>query len=259
MTKDKREIIIKTKDQIQKIKDSGKFLTEVLCLLQEKTKSGISLLELEEIAENYMKQNKIKWAFKWYHWFPANLCLSVNDCVVHWIPDEYILKNWDLLKIDCGVDYQWWISDSAISIVIGWELANPQWYELIQATKKALDEGVKKIKPYKKLFDYSNTVWNIISEAGFSVIKNLTWHGVGKFVHEAPYIYNFGHNNMKQISFKPGMVIALEPITAISSETTIEKSWNHWNLYTQNGDFWAQREYTVLVTEDWNEIISGIQ
>jgi len=261
MSKDKRKIIIKTKQEIENIKESWKYLTELLILLNKKTTVSMPLLDLEKIAINYIASHKasnIKWAFKWYNGFPTNLCLSVNDCVVHGIPDNYILKNWDILKIDCWITYKWWISDSAICVVIGWELANPTWYALTKATKAALDNWLKQIKPYKKIFAYSEEVEKTIKNKWFNIIKNLTGHWVGRMVHEAPYIYNYAHSDMKKVSFKPGMVVALEPITSLHSTDSVEKQWNSRNLYTKKWDIWAQWEYTIVITENWYEIISGI-
>lgn len=252
------EIIIKNAKQIENIRISGKHLTTLLRLLHNKAKAGISLIELEFVAEHYIKTNNLKWAFKGYEWFPANLCLSVNDCVVHGIPDTYILKNGDLLKIDCWITYNGGITDSAISIVIWGETANPLGYELVKATKKSLDESIKHIVPGHAIYEYSHRVHQIITNAWFSVLGKLTWHGVGKKVHEWPHIYNTPNPEMKKIYFQPGMVLAFEPITAVNSTDFMHKRGNDWNLYCKNGDLWAQWEYTILITEEWYEVLSWI-
>jgi len=253
-----RKIIYKTLQQINNIRESGKYLTEILQLLYSKIEPWTVLLELEVFVEKYLQKNKIKWAFKGYNWYPANLCLSINDCVVHGIPDEYVLKNWDVLKIDCGVTYRAGISDSAITVIVGGEMANPEGFALMQATKEALDLWLEKLKPYKKLFDYSQIVYDHIKKNNFEVIQNLTWHGVGVMVHEAPHIYNYPHSEMRKVTLKPNMVIALEPITAITSKVTVEKPWNSWNLYTKWWDIGAQWEYTLVITDEWYEILSGV-
>ncbi len=250
--------MIKDKKQIENIRKSGTYLNELLRLLASKTKAGIKLIELEFVAEQYIKTNNLKGAFKGYEWFPANLCLSVNDCVVHGIPDDYTLKNWDLLKIDCGINYKWGITDSAISLIIWWEAANPLAYALVKATKKWLDESIKHIWPGKAIFEYSHSVYAIVTNAGFSVLSKLTWHGVGNKVHESPHIYNTPNPDMKKIFFQPGMVLAFEPITAVTSTDFVSKPKNDWNLYCKKWDLWAQREYTILITETWYEILSWI-
>ncbi|MFZ2150456.1 MAG: type I methionyl aminopeptidase [Candidatus Absconditicoccaceae bacterium] len=249
--------LIKNQNQINNIRESGRYLNELLLMLGNFCKAGVSLIELEIIAEEFMKRNSIKGAFMGYQGFPANLCLSVNDCLVHGIPDDYVLKNGDLLKIDSGIIYKGGYSDAAISVVIGGEMANPQAWHLIQATKKALDEGIQKIANGKKIYDFSKTVNDTIKKGGFSIIKKLTGHGVGNNVHERPYVYNRPHPDTTKTNFKSGMVVALEPITAISSDDFVEGG-NGWNLYTQDGDLGAQWEYTVVVTDKGCEILAGI-
>ncbi len=254
----KTDAIIKTKQQIENIRASGKHLTALLYLLYSKAKAGITLMELEFVAEHYIKTHNLKWAFKGYEGFPANLCLSVNDCVVHGIPDGYILKNGDLLKIDCWITYKWWITDSAITIPIWWEAANPLGYALAKATKKWLDESIKNIWPGKAMYEYSSHVYKIITNEWFTILSKLTWHGVGNKVHEHPHIFNTPNPEMKHIFFKPGMVLALEPITAVTSTDFVARPGNDWNLYCKGRDLWAQREYTILITEDGYEILSWI-
>lgn len=140
------EIIIKTPKQVEQIREAGKYLNEMLLLLRSKAKVGMATIELEFIAEHFLKQHNLKSPFKGYDGFPTNLCLSVNDCVVHGEPSDYVLKNGDLLKIDAGIQYQKGIADSAISLVIGGELANPLAYDLVQVTKEALDRGIETIE-----------------------------------------------------------------------------------------------------------------
>ncbi len=253
----KWEIIIKTQEQIENIRKSWKYLTELLYLIKDNCKAGMSLMELENIAQDFMDKNDLKWAFKWYNGFPANLCLSVNDCVVHGIPDNYVLKNWDLLKVDCGVIYNKWISDSAFAIVIWWEMANPLAHELTLITKKALDLALEKVGPGKFIYEYSKEVYNIVKNNWFDIIKSLTWHGVWVRVHEKPNIYNRPHPDGKNIKFEPGMVVCFEPITAIESQDIVLKD-NERNLYCKKWDLGSHWEYMVLITENWYEILSGI-
>lgn len=252
------EWTIKTPKQIANIRESWKYLNELLLILREKAKAGIALIELEFVAEHYIKEHNLKWAFKWYDWFPTNLCLSVNDCVVHGIPNEYILKNWDLLKIDAWVIYEKWYSDSAISVIVWGELANPLWHQLVSVTKEALDRWISTIQPGKAMFDYGATVANVVHQAGFKVLKDLTGHGCGLAVHERPYVFNYGHPDMKRQIYKPWMVICCEPITAVMSDDFYMERWDEW-MYTDHGDLWAQWEYMLLITENGYELMSWIQ
>lgn len=251
------KIIIKTPEQIKNIRKSGEYLNKLLKLMKKEAKAWVSLIELEIIAQDFMDKNNIKWAFKWYSWFPANLCLSVNDCVVHGIPDDYILKNGDLLKIDTGVIYNKWISDSAIAVVIWGEMANPLAYELMVTTKRALDAWLEKVWPGKYIYDFSREVYNIMKNSWFNIIKSLTGHGVWVKVHEKPNIYNWPHPDTKKTKFKPWMVVCFEPITAIKSDDIVLHN-NDRNLYCKKWDLWSQWEYMVLITENGYEILSGL-
>ncbi len=252
-------IIKKSKQQIDKIRTSGQYLTELLHILYQQCIPGIVLKDLDTITKEYLDKNHILSAFKWFNGFPAQICLSLNDCVVHGIPDRTILKDWDLLKVDMGINYRGAISDSAFSIIIGGIDKNPEGQLLIDSTKNALDEGMKYVAPGKYIAEYSEAVSEYIYSHDYSIIKNLTWHGVGTHVHEDPNIYNYPHHSGYKIKFQPGMVVALEPIIAQTSKDYVEDRVNGRNLYTEHGDLWAQWEYTVAITDNGAEILAGIQ
>lgn len=253
-----KKIIYKTPEQIDNIAEAGKYLTELLLLTKELSKPWVTWLELEAHAQSYMDANNITWAFKWYGWFPANLCVSINDCVVHGIPDGTLLKLWDLVKIDVGVTYNHCIADAAISFIVWWAKENKKGQHLIDVTKWALDAGLKMIVSGKSMFDFGKTVYNHVTSNWCSVIKNLTGHGVWVEVHEWPPIYNWANGDMQRYRFEPWMVIALEPITAIKSSVYIEKKWIPWNLYTKKWDLGAQREYTLAITDNGYEILAWV-
>ena len=254
------KIIIKTPEQIANIREAGKYLTEMLGILSAYSKPWTVLLDIEAQAAAYLKKNNVKGTFIWHHGYKHNLCLSVNDCVVHGIPDRYVLKEWDLLKIDAGVTYKWYIADSAVSLVVGWNHTNTDAALLLETTKEALDIGLGFIKPWKPLYDYWYAVQQHVKSKWCTIIKNLTGHGVGTALWEPPYIHNRGHPDSQDIFFKPWMVVALEPITAMGSTSYIEKpKINNWNLYTAQGDLGAQREYTIVITDSWYEVLAGVQ
>ena len=252
-------IIYKTDEQLQNLKDSGKYLTELLYLMYKKAQPGVSGIELEQEAQKFIDQHNLKWAFKGYMWFPANLCFSVNECVVHGIPNEYVLKEWDLLKIDAWITYKWAISDAAWSKIIWWEDKNPAGAALIKTTKKALDAGVWTLEIWKSFFNLWKTIYNTMRKWGFEVIRDLCWHGVGVKVHEAPYIYNFPHKDLKHLILKKWMAFAIEPITAEKSTRFIEKEPGGWDLLCEKWDLGAQWEYTLIAWNNWVEIVAWIQ
>lgn len=252
------KIIKKSTHQIDKIRVSGQYLTELLHLTYQHCTPGIMLKDIEQIVINYIKKHSLIAAFKDYGGFPWYLCTSVNDCVVHGIPDRTILKPGDVLKVDIGINYRGAISDAAFSIVVGGAETNPAGQLLIDVTKWALDAGMQAVQPGKLIAQYGELVSAHIHKHNHSVIKNLTWHGVGNHVHEDPNIYNYAHPSGYKIRFTPGMVIALEPIIAQTSTSYIEDKTNARNLYTKNGDLWAQREYTVAIGDNGPEILAGI-
>lgn len=249
----------KTIQEINNIRESGKYLTELLHLLYKQCAPWKTHRDLEIFAQVYLDKHNLKGAFKWYQGYPANLCTSVNNCVVHGIPDDTILQEGDLLKVDCGILYQRGISDAAFSIVIGGDQTNPQAAALIQATKGALDEGIKHIAPGLAIAHYSEAASKHMKSKGFSIIKSLTGHGVGTLVHEPPYIYNYPHPSTHKTKRQPNMVVAIEPITAENSTEYKASPINDWNLDTKNDDLGAQWEYTILVTNNGYEVLAGLQ
>lgn len=252
-----KKATIKTPEQIQCIREAGKYHNELLRLLSQAAKAGVSLLDLEAIAVAFLAKHKLIGSFKGYNGFPANLCLSVNDCIVHGIPDRYVLKNGDVLKIDLGITYKGYMTDAAVTVIVGGDHANPEAAALIEATKGGLDACMHFLSAGRPVYDRAYAISHYVTQQGFSIIKPLTGHGTGKYVHEAPTIYNYPHPESKKIILQKNLVIAVEPITAITSSDYIEKpSVNSWNLYTQHGDPGCQREYTMLITDNGPEILA---
>ena len=136
-------------------------------------------------------------------------------------------------------------------------MTNPLAYDLISTTKEALDRGISTIQPWKSMYEYGSTVANIVRQAGFKVLKDLTWHWCGNAVHERPYVFNYGHPDMKKQIFKPWMVLCFEPITAVMSDDFYMEYWDEW-MYTQHWDLGAQWEYMLLITDNWYEMMSWI-
>ena len=252
------KIIYKTNEQLQNLKESGKYLTELLALLHKNIKPWISWIELEKIAQDYIDKHNLKWAFKGYYGFPANICFSVNECVVHWIPSDYKLKEWDLVKIDAWITYKWMVSDAAFSKIVWWNDLNQLWADLVRSTKQALDEWIKTLRIGGNFYNLGKTIFNVMKKNWFSVIKNLTWHGVWVKVHEWPYIYNYPNRELKDTIIKNGMSFAVEPITAVESTSWIEKEPGWWDLLCEKWDLWAQWEYTLIVMNNKIEVVAWL-
>lgn len=253
-----------TDQDISKIKKAGEFLDQLIIYIADQVKPGVSLLQLEKYADDFIKdlgknnpKHTIKGAFKWFEWFPANLCLSYNDGLVHGMPSKYILKTGDLLKIDTGIKCDGYVTDAAVSVVVWWHKTNPAAAKLIFATKQVLDDSLATIKSWLSLFDYGRFVYNQIKKDGYGIIRWLTGHGLGKTLHEDPWISNYPDPRLKSIKFKPGMVFALEPITAEYSDD-FTSSKNGRDLFTIKWDLGCQWEYTIWFSSQGVEILAGI-
>ena len=252
------QIILKTPTQIAAMREWWKYLTELLSILKSTTKIGMTLMEIEQKALEYLSQHWLQSAFYLYQWYPAATCLSLNHCLVHGVPDHTVLRPGDLLKIDMGIKYQGMVTDAAISMIVGGEPHNFAGAQLIEATKNALDEWLKVVGAGAKMSHFGQIVNHTIKSAGFTVVKTLTGHGVGTSLHEYPHITNYPDKKTSHLTFKSGMTIALEPITSIRSDDYITQQWNRRNLYTKYGDLGAQREYTLVVTDQGYEILAGV-
>ncbi len=237
---------------------AGQLLTQLLWELRDKVAPGVNVLDLEAYAVQFLRMNNVVWAFKWQYGYPANLCLSVNDSVVHGAPRDYVLQVWDVLKVDAGVKYQDGLADAAFSIVVWWDTKNPEAAALIKATKEALDMGLQYVKAGRSVYDFGFSVAQYVRSKWFSIIKNLTGHGIGKTLHEEPYVYNYGEPAAKQSFFKEWQVVCLEPITAITSTKAIERYGVEHDLFCDKWDVGVQWEYMVLVWKNGPEILAGL-
>ncbi|MFH1956751.1 MAG: type I methionyl aminopeptidase, partial [Patescibacteria group bacterium] len=209
-------ISIKTSEEIKILREGGKILTSVLFEVAGKVRSGISTIELDELAEKLIRKNKGEPSFKNYKTrddkfpYPASLCVSINDEIVHGIPlRDKILKEGNIVSLDLGMKYKNLYTDMAVTVRVG-EISKKA-EKLIKITKKCLEEGIKKIKPKNYIGDIGFAVQNCAEKNGFNVVKRLVGHGVGYQVHEDPEIPNFGQPKTG-IQLKTGMVLALEPM-----------------------------------------------
>lgn len=193
--------------------------------------------------------------FKWVYDFPANICISINDVVVHWLPREWIIfKNWDLVTFDFWIkDKIYWINtDAAFSVIIWWNDKNPKWAKLIEANKKALYAWIAQAKVWNNVWDISAAIWNEIIWAWFKIVKQLTWHAIWKKLHEKPFIPNYW-KPWDWLKLQKWMTLAIEPILWETSWEIVDR-WD-WELYIKNWSLWCQYEHTILIT-DWEaEII----
>jgi methionyl aminopeptidase len=240
--------LIKTQEEIKKIEEGGKILHEILQQTALLVKPGISTWELNEFAEAEIAKAGGRPSFKNYgpkkNPFPAGLCTSVNDVIVHGIPAKNaILKQGDIVGLDIGMQYQNLFTDTAITVPVG-KISN-EAQKLIDTTKKCLEKAIKQAKPGNRIGEISFAIQTTAEDAGFSVVRDLVGHGVGYEVHEDPPIPCFGKKNQGMI-LQEGMVLAIEPMLC-AGEYFIVVDPDGWTIRTKDGELSAHFEHTIAV------------
>ena len=246
-------VIIHSEKELKLIRLSSKIVAEVLKELSMLITPGITTGELDRTAEKMIRERGGEPAFKGYRGFPATICASVNEEIVHGIPGARILKEGDIISIDTGAKYKGYFGDSAITVSVG-EISQ-EIQKLMMVTKTALSEAIKKARADNRLSDISHTVQSYTEKNGFSVVRDFVGHGIGSSLHEEPQIPNFGKPNQGP-RLKPGMVLAIEPMVNMGTyETEIKK--DNWTAVTRDGKPSAHFEHTIIITEDNPEIITS--
>lgn len=245
-------IPLKSDEQLRLLAVSGRILARVLKGIQEAVRPGVSTIELDRLAESLIIKEQALPAFKGYRGFPASICASVNEEIVHGIPGERRLKEGDIISLDIGVNYKGYFSDAAVTVPIG--RVDPRVERLIQATKESLFEGIKFARPENNLSDISNAVQRHVEKNGFSVVRQFVGHGIGLSLHEEPEIPNFGPAHQGPF-LKSGMVLAIEPMVNMGRYDS-QILENGWTAVTKDRLPSAHFEHTVAVTEEGARILT---
>lgn len=245
-------INIRSPQEIAKIRKSSSLVARALEKVKEAIRPGVSTAELDRIAEETIKRGGGKPAFKGYRGFPASLCVSVNEEVVHGIPGKRRLKKGDIVSLDLGVLMDGYYGDAAITVPVGEisELAK----RLLQVTEEALYRGIEKARAGNRLFDISHAIQRWVEAAGFSVVRDFVGHGIGRSLHEEPQVPNFGPPNQGP-RLEAGMVLAIEPMVNTGT-WRVKVLENGWTVVTADGGLSAHFEHTVAITEGDPEILS---
>ena len=240
-------IMLKSPLEIEKMRRSGELLREVHERIRPLVVAGISTMELERAANRKIDASGAKAAFKGYHGFPAALCTSLNEQVVHGMPnDKTILKDGDVLSIDCGVVLDGFYSDSAVTYAIGPQTETT--LRLLKVTQASLEAAIQQAVPGGRLFDISATVQEICEAEGFGVVKEFVGHGIGKAMHEDPQLPNYGARG-KGPRLRAGMVLAIEPMIN-AGKADVKVLRDGWTAVTVDGSYSAHFEHTVAITKD---------
>jgi len=246
-------IPLKSEKELQFLRVSGKILSKVMQELKSCIKSGISTAEIDSKAFELILKEKAKPAFKGYKGYPATICASINEEIVHGIPGDRKLKDGDIISLDLGVNYEGYFTDAAITLAVG-EI-DKRVGQLVKVTEESLALGIKEAKVNNHLFDISHTIQSYVEKHGFSVVRHFVGHGIGINLHEEPEIPNFGRPGEGPI-IKVGMVFAIEPMVNMGTwEAKILD--NGWTAVTKDRLPSAHFEHTVAVTSNGPEILTG--
>ncbi|MBQ2350007.1 MAG: type I methionyl aminopeptidase [Cytophagales bacterium] len=245
-------IILKTHEEIDKMRVACSVLSQMLGYVGSRITPGVSLRELDNLAETFILDHGCLPACKGYGGFPATLCLSVNDKVVHGIPNNYVLKEGDIISVDSCVQYEGFIGDCTYTFGVG-EISE-QDKRLINVTKQSLYEGIKMFKSGNRLGDISSAIENYVNSNGFHIVKKFCGHGIGRDMHEAPRVLNYG-SPRTGIALVNGLALAIEPI--VGATTGLSKTLNNgWDEVMVNGCNAAHFEHTVVLLDNKTEILT---
>ncbi len=247
-------IVIKSDQEIAAMRQAGRIVATVLEVLKSQMGPGMKTEDLDVIAARELESLGAKPSFKGYRGFPANLCVSVNDEIVHGIPGERVLHEGDIVSLDFGVIFKGFHGDAAVTVGVG-SISSPA-EQLMATTRDALQAGIVAAYPGARLGDISVAIQRYAESRGYSVVREYTGHGIGREMHEEPQIPNFGLAGQGPV-LKKGMTLALEPMVNIGDWRT-RLDDNHWTVFTSDGSLSAHFEHTIAVTDAEPEILSTL-
>lgn len=248
-------IIIKNHKEIELMRKAGRIVAETLLLVGENVKPGITTAELDSIAEEFITKHGAKPSFKGLYGFPASLCISVNEQVVHGIPGGYVLKEGDIVSVDCGAELDGFHGDAARTFAVG--NISDEAKKLIQVTEESFFRGIELARVGNNLTDISHEIQSYIEASGFSVVRDFVGHGIGKNVHEDPEVPNFGRPG-RGPKLVAGMTLAIEPMVNIGTYR-VTTLGDDWTVISADKSLSAHYENTVVILPDGPEILTLIK
>jgi len=248
-------IILKSPDEVAKIRVAGGIVAETIDTVLAAVEPGVSTADLDVVAEAFIREREATPSFKGYRGFHASICASLNEEVVHGIPSpKRILKEGDVLSLDFGAIWDGYHADSAVTVFVG-EPPSAEAEKLVRVTEEALEAGISQIRPGGRLSDISHAVQQVVEGAGFSVVREYVGHGVGRSLHEDPQIPNYGLPG-RGPELRPGLVVAIEPMVTMGDWKTRVLA-DDWTVVTADGSLAAHFEHTIAVTEDGREVLTA--
>lgn len=248
-------IIIKNHDEIAIMRKAGRIVGETLLLLEKEVKPGVTTANLDRIAEEFITKHGAKPSFKGLYGFPSSLCISVNEQVIHGFPGNYVLREGDIVSVDCGAFFNGFHGDAARTYPVG--SVSVEALKLIDITRESFFQGIKFAKEGNKLTDISHEIQSYVEAAGFSVVRDFVGHGIGRKVHEDPNVPNFGKPG-KGPKLLEGMVLAIEPMVNAGTNK-VKTLKDGWTVVTADSSLSAHYENTVAILSDGPEILTLIK
>ena len=242
----------KTSEEVERIKESADILGRAHGAIAKEVKEGVKTSFLDKIAEEFIRDHAAVPSFKGYNGFPSSLCISVNEVVVHGFPSEYELKDGDIISVDCGVFHQGFHSDSAYTYPIG--EVPPSVLALLSATKDSLYLGIEQAVFGNRIGDIGHAIQKFVEAKGYTVVRELVGHGLGRKLHEAPEVPNYGKKGSGPL-LKQGMVIAIEPMINLGTRNIVQEK-DGWTIRTADRKPSAHYEHTVAIFEDRTEVLT---
>jgi methionyl aminopeptidase len=248
-------LYLKTDEEVGLLKESHMLVSRTLAEMAAIIKPGVTTLYLDKIAESFIRDNGAEPAFKGYGGFPNTLCTSVNEEVVHGIPSRYELREGDIISVDCGVILNGWVGDSAFTFAVG--EVTEQVKRLMDYTRASLEAGVKAAVAGNRIGDISSAVQEKAESGGYSVVRELVGHGIGKKMHEAPEVPNYGKKGTGP-KMEKGLVICIEPMINLGKKETLQMR-DGWTIITADGKPSAHFEYAVAVDKEKAEVLTTFE
>jgi methionyl aminopeptidase len=247
-------IILKSPAEIEKMRRAGRIVAATRQKVVEAVRPGVTTAQLDRVAEDHIAAEGAIPNFKGYRGFPATICTSINEQVVHGIPGKRVLKEGDLVSLDFGAIWEGYHADSAITVFCG-EPPSSEAEKLVRVTEESLQAAITQVREGRRLSDVGYAVQQVVEGAGFSVVREYVGHGIGQSLHEDPQIPNYGEPG-RGVELKPGMVLAIEPMVNMGGWETRVLA-DEWTVVTADGSLSAHFEHTVALTEDGPEVLTA--
>ena len=245
-------IILKSDDEISIMRHAGSVVAQTLQKLVEMLRPGVVEKELDKVVRKEFEKHDVVPTFLGYHGYPATVCVSINEEIVHGIPGKRVIEDGDVVSLDLGCTYKGFVADSALTVIVGH--AKPEAEKLVEVAKQSLDAGIEQAHEGKRLGEISHAIQTVIESHGFGVVREYVGHGVGRQMHEEPQVPNFGPPDRGPV-LKKGMVLALEPMVTLGDWKTRQLEDN-WTVVTADGSLAAHFEHTIAITNNGPQVLT---